>query len=130
MKPRVLLALSAAVLVAAACGEPSGPRAGDLIVSASAPTAARALVVRVTGQVTSAAAPAGSSYRVFSSTLADTTKIVVIAPTGTTLGAGALVRLSVSNTGNAAKYIAQVIQASGGANQLISVSIPLAVTKP
>lgn len=131
MKRFSLGAVLAALTVAAACGDESGPVAGDLVVSAStAPTGARAVLLTVVGPVTAVAAPDGAPQRVFSSTTGDTTRIAVIAPSGLTLGTGPLVEIAVPDTRRSAQYTATAVQASNASHQLIGPAFTFTVVKP
>lgn len=127
---RFLTAAVAAGL-AVACGKENGPAAGDLDVSATAtPAAARAVLLRVVGPVTDAAAPAGSPYRVFATTTGDTTRIAVIAPTGVVIGTGPVVTLTVPDTRRASAYTVTAVQASSPSYQLIAPSFSFSVATP
>jgi hypothetical protein len=127
---RTLIA-SVVACLAVACGKEAGPVAGDLDVTATAtPTAARAVLLRVVGTVTGAAAPAGSPYRVFATTTGDTTRIAVIAPAGVVISTGPVVTLTVPDTRRASAYTVTAVQASSPSYQLITPSFTFTVATP
>jgi hypothetical protein len=92
---------------AAACGGDQGPVAGELAIRLATPRATdRAIAFAVVGLQHGITVPAGSNYRVFSSTGAagDTTWITVVAPRGGGLAAGELARIAVDDTRRAGSY--------------------------
>ena len=127
---RTLIAAVAACLTVA-CGKEAGPVAGDLDISATAaPTAARAVLLRVVGPVDAAAAPAGSVYRVLASTSGDTTRSAVIAPTVGVVATGPVGTLTVPDTRRASAYTVTAVQASSPSYQLITPSFTFTVATP
>ena len=98
------LVLAAAV---AGCGGHEGPVSGELSVRLTSPrNGDRAMLFRVVGPQRGVTPAAGSSYRVFADTSAvgDTTWIVVIAPVGTGLASGEIIRLAVNDVRKAGSY--------------------------
>ncbi len=120
-----------AVLAAAGCGTES-PTPGDLVVSLAGTGLARGLSFTVAGKVTAVAAPTGTTYRVFSVAVpGDSTRVAVIAPSGQTLTAGAIARLTVPDTRAAAQYHTVMTDVAGPNYQLVSATpFTLSVTRP
>jgi len=109
MNPRTfVLALLCGVL-AAGCGGSEGPVAGELEVRLATPnTDDRAVLFLLQGAQTAVTAPSGSNYRILKAPLGtDTLRVLVIAPQGGHLVAGALVRVAVPDTRQAASYVAR-----------------------
>lgn len=127
------LALSAALLAAACGGDAGGPKAGELVVNLATPGAGtRAVLFRLVGAQSSIAAATGTSYRVFTTSLGgDTVRVAVVAPRGSSLVAGGLVRLSVPDVGRAGSYTATASEAADAGYALQSTaSFVLSVVKP
>jgi hypothetical protein len=109
--------LSRVLVVAAAlalgCSEPSGPVAGDLIVSLTGALQARAVKFRLVGPRT-AVGPGGTGYRVYTANLlADTMHVIVVAPQGTTLATGPVGRVAVPDVRQVGAYVAIVDEVAG-----------------
>lgn len=95
--------------LATGCGGSEGPTAGELEVRLASPnTDDRAVLFLLAGAQTAVTAPSGSNYRVLKSPFGtDTVKVLVLAPQGGHLTAGALVRVAVPDTRQAASYTAR-----------------------
>ncbi len=106
-----------AALAAGACGDgtPTGPVAGDLVVRLTTEnTGARGILFRLDGAQSSVSAPSGTGYRVFTTSLGpNMTLVAVVAPMGSTLAGGALVRVNVPDVGAFASYAALPAQVTG-----------------
>lgn len=129
----LLAALCAGGLTAVGCSSAEKPVAGDLEVRLATPnTDDRAILLRVAGKQSAVTAPAGTNYRVLLAPLAgDTVRVVVIAPRGSALAAGALLRLSVPDTRQAASYAAIVLDAASATYaQRPASGYTLTVVKP
>jgi hypothetical protein len=127
------LLLSAGAIGIAGCSSPDGPTAGELEVRLTTPNANdRAILLRVGGTQTAVSAPVGSNYRVLTAPLAgDTVRVVVIAPVGSALAAGTLLRLTVPDTRQAGSYVAKVLDvASATYAQRATAGYVLSVVKP
>jgi hypothetical protein len=103
----VVLALLSGAL-AFGCSSTEGPVAGELEVRLTSPNVDdRAVLFLLRGPQTAVTAPSGSGYRVLQSPLRiDTLRVLVIAPQGHQLTAGALLRVAVPDTRQAASYSA------------------------
>lgn len=111
---RLARVLGAAAVLALGCSEPSGPVAGDLIVSLAGALQARAVKFRLVGPRTAVGAPGGTTYRVYAAQpLADTMHVIVVAPPGTTLGPGPIARVSVPDVRRVDAYVAIVGEVAG-----------------
>jgi hypothetical protein len=106
MTVRTLVLALLGGLAAAGCGGNEGPTAGELEVRLATPNSDdRAVRFLLGGERTAVTAPAGTNYRVFTAPRSgDTVIVVVVAPQAGHLAAGALVRLSVPDTRQAASY--------------------------
>lgn len=110
---RLARVLGVAAVLALGCSEPSGPVAGDLIVSLTGALQARAVKFRLVGPRT-AVGPSGTGYRVYAANLlADTMYVIVVAPLGTTLGPGPIARVSVPDVRRVGAYVAIVDEVAG-----------------
>lgn len=136
MRHRIALGALAVALLAAGCGESTGPTAGNLVVVLAGTTPARAVLFRLVGQQTSVTASGATNYRVFSTPLGgDTTRVAVIAAAGATLAPGPIVTIAVANTRIAGQYSAVVAEAAAPSYAPITVTttpVPfvLTVTRP
>lgn len=120
-----------AAFAAAACSDSTPPPAGDVTLTATAvPAGARSVLLRVLGPATAASAPPGSGYRVFATPAGDTMRVAVIAPSGTSLAAGPLARLTVPNRQTATNYVVIAAQASNASNSLMTPTFTVTVTVP
>jgi hypothetical protein len=120
-------------IAVAGCKSAEGPVAGELEVRLTTPnTDDRAILLRVGGKQTVIAAPSGSNYRVLTAPLAgDTVRVVVIAPVGSHLTAGVLLRLTVPDTRQADSYVARALDvASAAYAQRALTGYTLTVVKP
>jgi hypothetical protein len=110
---RLAHVLGVAAVLALGCSEPSGPVAGDLVVSLAGALQVRAVKFRVVGPRT-AVGPGGTGYRVYAANLlADTMHVIVVAPLGTTLGPGPIARVSVPDVRRVGAYVAIVDEVAG-----------------
>jgi hypothetical protein len=117
----------------AGCSSSEGPVAGELEVRLTTPNGDdRAILLRLGGKQSAVSAPTGSGYRVLvAPLLADTVRVVVMAPLGAHLAAGALVRLTVPDVRQVGAYVAGVIDvASATYAQRPVTGYVLAVVKP
>jgi hypothetical protein len=115
------------------CKSAEGPVAGELEVRLTTPnTDDRAILVRVVGKQTAIAAPSGSTYRVLTAPLGgDTVRVVVIAPVGSHIAAGAMLRLTVPDTRQVDAYSAFALDvASASYAQRPLTGYLFAVAKP
>jgi len=129
----VLAALCGVGVAALGCSSTEKPVAGELQVQLTTPnTDDRAILLRVGGKQTAVTAPAGSNYRVLLAPLAgDTVRVVVIAPQGSHLTAGALLSLTVPDTRQVDAYVARVLDvASAAYAQRAVTGYALTVVKP
>jgi hypothetical protein len=133
MTVRMLVLALLGGLAAAGCGGNEGPTAGELEVRLATPnTDDRAIRFLLGGERTAVTAPAGTNYRVYTAPRSgDTVIVVVIAPQGGRLAAGALVRLSVPDTRQAASYrtTVQDVAATSYAQRAVT-GYALTVVKP
>lgn len=131
MRGPLLVALAAAAV--AGCRD-QGPGAGELSVRLGAPRPAdRAIQFVVTGPLHGVSAPSGTSYRVFADTSADgdTAHVVVVAPAGSGIAAGELVRIRVNDVQKAGSYAARVVDAATAAYGIgDTAGVTLSVVKP
>lgn len=103
-------ALAAALLAGAACGDGTGPKAGNLNIALTGPVPARSAQFRVIGPLTGATA-GGANVRVYATSLGgDTTMVAVIATVGHSLSESNVVTLAVPDVGAAASYKAILLQ--------------------
>lgn len=135
MNARALLLglVCAGGVAAAGCSSTEGPVAGELDVRLSTPNGDdRAILLRLGGKQDTVTAPAGSGYRVLVSPyLGDTVRVVVIAPRGTVLAPGTILRVTVPDTRQAASYVARVLDvASTSYAQRPMTGYMLTVDKP
>ncbi len=129
----LLTLLCGSGIAMAGCKSAEGPVAGVLEVRLTTPNGDdRAILLRIGGKQTVIAAPSGSSYRVLTAPLAgDTVRVVVIAPVGSHLTAGALLRLTVPDTRQADAYVARALDvASATYAQRGLTGYVLTVVKP
>jgi len=111
---RLARVLGVAAVLALGCSEPSGPVAGDLVVSLAGAAQARAVSFRLVGPRSAVGAPGGTSYLVYPAQLqADTMHLIVVAPLGTTLGPGPIARVSVPDVRRVGAYVAIVDEVAG-----------------
>ncbi len=111
---RLARVLGVAAVLALGCSEPSGPVAGDLVVSLAGSGPARAVRFRLVGTRTAVGAPGGTSYRVYAANLlADTMHVIVVAPPGTTLATGPIARVAVPDVRRVGAYVAIVDEVAG-----------------
>ena len=132
MRKRLLI-LAAAAAVAAGCSSEQGPVAGELAVRLATPSSGnRAALFVVIGPAGAVTAPAGSGYRVFTRTTGtDTTRVVAVAPVGSALLAGDLVRIAVNDTRQYKKYSARVLAlAASNYFPLDTTGVSLSVVRP
>jgi len=129
----VLALLCGGSLAAAGCPSPEGPVAGDLEVRVVSPNLDdRAILLRLHGRQTAVAAPSGSGYQVLVAPYrADTVTVLVMAPRGQHLLAGAIVRVSVPDTRQVDAYLARPLDVASTAYlQRALTGYTLAVAKP
>ena len=128
---RALAVLALAAAAAAGCSD-LGPVAGDLTVRlATSRTGIRAVMFRTIGPQHGVSAGSGSSYRVISDQSGDTAWIAVIAPQGSVLLAGEIVRLAVPDTRNAGSYKTALTDVAASDYSVGDISgITLTVAKP
>ena len=121
-------------LVFAGCSSSSeGPVAGELEVRLTTPnTDDRAVLLRLAGRQSAVTAPSGSTYRVLSAPgLGDTVRVLVMAPQGSSLAAGPLVRVMVPDVRQVSSYAARVLDvASTSYAKRATTGYALAVVKP
>jgi hypothetical protein len=133
MNPRThVLALLCGTL-AAGCSSAEGPVAGELEVRLATPnTDDRAVLFLLRGAQTAVTAPSGSNYRILKAPLGtDTLRVLVIAPQGGHLAAGALVRIAVPDTRQAASYVARPLDVATTAYaQRLVTGYQLTVVQP
>jgi hypothetical protein len=133
MTVRMLVLALLGGLAAAGCGGNEGPTAGELEVRLASPnTDDRAIRFLLGGERTAVTAPAGTNYRVYTAPgPGDTVIVVVVAPQAGRLAAGALVRLSVPDTRQAASYrtTVQEVAAASYAQRAVT-GYALTVVKP
>lgn len=131
---RAWLVLAAALALAGrGCGDGTGPVSGELVVRLTTPSSDdRAILLRLSGSQTAIRAAPGRGYAVYSSSaVADTTVIAVVAPQGSALAAGELLRVSVPDTRKAGSYAAIPTQVAGADYQLRDAGqYSLVVAKP
>lgn len=129
---RIARGLVLGALLAAGCSEPSGPVAGDLVVSLVGAAKARAVSFRLVGPRTAVGAPSGASYLVYPSRLqADTMDVVVVATQGATLSAGPIARVAVPDVRRVGAYVAIVGEVAGPTYALQNPSqFTLSVVRP
>jgi hypothetical protein len=122
---------AAVAVLAAACGDATGPRSGPLDVRVTGATPARAVVLRVVGPVAAVSAPPGSAVVVVAAAAGtDTTRLAVIAPRGSLLS-GVIARLTVPDVSATDRYGVQVLQAAGTAYALLPTgAVGVSVARP
>jgi hypothetical protein len=115
-------------------GTETGPVAGELSVRLTTPrNTDRAVAFVLIGKQHGATAAAGSPYRLFTATSAagDTTRIVVMAPKGSGIGAGEVARISVDDVRRAASYIASLTDVAAADYSVgATTGLSLTVVKP
>ena len=130
----VLLALLCGGGVATlGCSSAEKPVAGELEVRLATPnTDDRALLLRVAGKQTAVTAPAASGYQVHvAPLLADTVRVLVMAPAGQHIPAGAVLRLTVPDTRQVDSYAARALDVASTTYAQRAVSgYTLTVVKP
>jgi hypothetical protein len=129
----ILLILCGGGLALAGCSSTEAPVAGVLEVRLASPNPDdRAVLLRLAGKQSAVTAPSGSSYRVLAAPgLGDTVKLLVIAPQGAHLAAGALVRVTVPDVRQAGSYSARLLDvASTAYAKRPTTGYVLAVVKP
>jgi hypothetical protein len=133
MRPWLALAAVVAVMGAGCRGE-QGPVSGELAVRLVSPrNGDRGVVFLVVGKLHGATAPPGSAYRVFADTSSarDTARVVVVAPSGSGLAAGEIVRFRVDDTRQVRNYAARVIGLAAADYHLADTSgVSLTVVRP
>ena len=109
MNPRTLALALLCGTLATGCGGSEGPVAGELEVRLATPNSDdRAVLFLLGGEQTAVTAPSGSNYRVLQAPFGlDTVRVLVIAPQGGHLAAGALVRVAVPDTRHVGAYTAR-----------------------
>jgi len=129
---RLARILGSAAVLALGCSEPSGPVAGDLVVSLTGSGPARAVRFRLVGSRTAVGAPGGTTYRVYAAQpLADTMHVIVVAPPGTTLATGPVARVAVPDVRQVGAYVAIVDEVAGATYALQNpAQFTLTVVKP
>ncbi len=133
VRATVLAVLSGGALALAACSSSEGPVAGELEVRLTTPnTDDRAILFRLAGRESGVAVPSGSAYRVLVSPgLGDTVRVLVMAPQGSALAAGAVARVTVPDTRQVASYAAQLVDvASTTYAKRVLTGYALTVVKP
>jgi hypothetical protein len=133
MNPRILVLALFCGALAAGCGGSEGPVAGELEVRLASPnTDDRAVLFLLRGAQTAVTAPSGSNYRILKAPLGlDTLRVMVIAPQGGHLTAGALVRVAVPDTRQSASYTARPLDAASTAYaQRVVTGYQLTVVQP
>ena len=109
-RTRRLAAATVAVLAGAACGDGTGPRAGNLNLALTGPVAARSAQFRVVGPQSGVTA-GGANLRVFVTPLGgDTTMVAVIANAGHTLSESNIATVAVPDVGAASSYSITLLQ--------------------
>jgi hypothetical protein len=122
-----LAAATAAMLTGAACGDGTGPKAGNLNLSLTGPVLARSAQFRVVGPQTGVTA-GGANLRVFVTKLSgDTTMVAVIATVGHTLSESNIATFAVPDVGAAASYAITLLQVAA-ANYTLQNAALYAVT--
>ena len=115
-RPLFVLALLCAV-AAAGCKSAEAPVAGELEVRLTTPnTDDRAVLFLLRGAQTAVTVPSGAAYRVLQSPAGtDSLRVLILAPLGGHLAAGALVRVAVPDTRQATSYVAHVLDVASTA---------------
>jgi hypothetical protein len=129
---RIVAALLTLAIGACRGGE-TGPVAGELVVRVTPPGhGERAVYFRLAGVQNGIAAPPGSGYRVYTTGLpGDTALVIVVAPLGSAIAPGDLLRFSVPDTRRVDHYAAILIQMAGADYRLESAGPDaLTVTRP
>ena len=131
---RVLGVLAFAAVATWGCHGDQGPIAGELSLRlATSRTGDRAILFRVIGLQHGVTAGTGTAYRVLSDTSAagDTSWIAVIAPQGSGIAAGELVRLAVADVRKAGDYQIALTDIAAADYSVGSVSgVSLTVVRP
>jgi hypothetical protein len=111
MNARILVLALLGAAAAAGCSSTEGPVAGELEVRLTTPnTDDRAVLLLLKGAQTAVTAPSGSGYRILTSVWgSDSLRVLVIAPQGAHLAAGALARVAVPDTRQASSYTARAL---------------------
>ncbi len=129
----ILAMLCGGGLVCAGCSSSEGPVAGELEVRLTTPNVDdRAVLLRLAGRQSAVTAPAGSANRVLVAPgLGDTVRVLVLAPQGSHLAAGPLVRVMVPDVRQTGAYAARVLDvASTGYAKRATTGYLLTVVKP
>ena len=117
-----LAAATAAMLTGAACGDGTGPKAGNLNLSLTGPVLARSAQFRVVGPQTGVTA-GGANLRVFVTPLGgDTTMVAVIATVGHTLSESNIATLAVPDVVAASSYAITLLQVAAANYALQNVA--------
>lgn len=118
MRPMRFAVAALALCAAAACGDGTGPKAGDLNLALTGPVPARAVQLRVVGPHTGATA-GGANVRIFVTPLGgDTAMVAVVANAGHTLSESNIVTLSVPDVGAASTYVVTILQVASASYAL------------
>jgi len=105
------LALGAALIGAASCGDVIGPLSGAVSVRLEGPAPVRSAAFRLVGPQSAVSAGAGTSNAVFTAAvLPDTLLVAVVAPVGHTLAEGPLIRVQVPDVRRVAGYRVSLLQ--------------------
>jgi hypothetical protein len=123
---------AAAAGIAAACGKDAAPLPGELAVRHTAQQPARAMVLTITGPEVATPGDAASAYQIAAVQLSPTSwRVLVVAPQGTTLQDGQVVRFSVPDVNAAGSYSATVVQVAGAGYALQNPSqYSLSIVRP
>jgi len=117
----------AVMMAAAACGDSTGPKAGNLNLALTGPVPARSAQFRVVGPQTGVTA-GGANLRVFVTPLGgDTTMVAVVANVGHTLSESNVATLAVPDVGAASSYAVTLLQVAA-ANYTLQNSASYTVT--
>ena len=104
------VAALAAMLAGAACGDGTGPKAGNLTLALTGPVAARSAQFRVVGPQSGVTA-GGGNVRVFVTPLGgDTTMVAAIATLGHSLSESNVATIAVPDVGAASSYTVTLLQ--------------------
>jgi hypothetical protein len=114
MKRRRWTAVMILSAVVIGCGDGQGPRAGELSVQLQGPSADdRAIMFDLTGPVQTIS-PASQTLSAMVDTLAaDSVRIAIFAPRGSSITAGAIARIHVENVCDVARYHAGIVEVAG-----------------
>jgi len=103
-------AIVAALLAGAACGDGTGPKAGNVNISLTGTMPARSAQFRVVGPQTDVSAGGANVRVVFSPLGGDTIMVAVVANVGHTLSESNIATLSVPDVGAATSYAITLLQ--------------------